>query len=243
MAAEVGEPLPIGCIEHRDAVARQRVVHVQSVAVLVAGLGHERHRATLLERDLAQHLFDPDDAVACGDRICRVDVELELTGCRFVMPALDRHTQAVEAIQCHVDEAQLLARVVVQVAERRWMRHRGEPTHLLGPGLRIGLSEQHDLDLEGRLRCKSVARQSLRDFAQLRPRTNGNRFAIEIDDVTDDVGGSGSVGRRDERGQVGALMEIPEGLATPVVPPDQERRAADVVAEHELGDRVPEWKR
>jgi signal transduction histidine kinase len=50
-----------------------------------------------------------------------------------------------------------------------------------------------------------------------------------------------AVGRGDESRQIGPLVEVAERLTTPVVPPHQERRAADVIAEHELGDRVAEW--
>src|SRR3954469_22236847 len=38
-------------------------------------------------------------------------------------------------------------------------------------------------------------------------------------------------------------MEVAEGLPSPVVPPHEERRTADVVPEHELGDGVAEGER
>ena len=110
------------------------MVHVQAVAVFMAGLGHERDRASLLQRDLAQHLLDADHPIACSNRICGIEVELELSGARFVVPTLDRNAQAIQTLQHDIEELQLLSRVEVQVSERRQVRHRGEIVMFLGFG-------------------------------------------------------------------------------------------------------------
>ena len=100
--------MTVGGVEDRHAVAGQRVMHVQPVAVLVTGLGHERHRTTLLERDLTQYLLEADHVVARRQRISRIEVEFELAGPGLVMPALDRNPEAIEPLQHHVEELQLL---------------------------------------------------------------------------------------------------------------------------------------
>ena len=88
-----------------------------------------------------------------------------------------------------------------------------------------------------------VGGEPIGDAAQLRAWAHRHGVAVEVDDVADDVGGAGPVGRGDQRRQIGPLMEVAERLATPVVPPREERRAADVVTEHELGDGVAERQR
>ena len=47
--------------------------------------------------------------IARGDGIGRVEIELELARRCLVVPALDRHAEALETMQHDIEEPQLLA--------------------------------------------------------------------------------------------------------------------------------------
>src|SRR4029078_1868855 len=108
----------------------------------------------------------------------RIDVELELSWRRLVVPALDRYPEALESLQHDIDEPKLLTGVEVEIAEWCRMRHRGEVAQVLGASLRVRLLEQHHLDLEGSLGGEPVRLQPVGDLAQLRPRTHRHSVAV-----------------------------------------------------------------
>ena len=99
------------------------MMHVQTVSVLLARLGHERHRAVLFEGDLAQHLLDADDTIARRDRGGGIEVELDLPGRGLVVPSLDRYAAPVESLTRRL----LGARPGAGARPRPILRHLGLP--------------------------------------------------------------------------------------------------------------------
>ena len=185
------------------------------------------------------HLLGPDDRVAGRQRVGGVQVDLELPGCGLVVPALDRDAEPVEPEQRLVDERQLLARVVVQVPERHVRGHRCEVGEVRG-GTRVSSAS-----------VKSIASISNAALAakpwsarppSTRRRTPRGQHGMAAPDSSTKSHSTfavpGAVGRGDERVEVGLLVDVAERVGAPRVPPREVRRAADVVAEHQLGDRV-----
>ena len=120
-----------------------------------------------------------------------------------------------------------------QIREWGWRRERSEVPESLGARRADRFVEHHALDLERGLRAQAAVGKGVDHSREQPARAHRQLVAVDVDVVDDHVRGAGPIGRRDECREVGALVDVAERVAPPLVPPRQERCAAHVVTERE----------